>query len=192
MSGSWLSGWVTGDVVTAAEFRKGAGMIADSTLGSAAASIDFTGLPTSYAHLLVFLHGRGDTAAASVLASLRFNNDSAANYYFQRLFSSAATATAAESLAQTSMGVGALPAATAVVGFGGGVMIAIPGYSGTSFAKGVIAVNAAPLGTTTGTVVTDQRAGVWNSAVAINRITLLAGAGNFAVGTRATVYAFGS
>jgi hypothetical protein len=70
-------------------------------------------------------------------------------------------------------------------------VVAIPGYSGSSFTKGAIALNAAPLGTTTGTIVTEQRAGVWNSSVAINRITLLAGAGNFAVGSRVVLYGLG-
>jgi hypothetical protein len=160
-------------------------------LASTQAAIDILSIPATFAQLMLFIHGRGDTAASSVLAALRFNNDSGANYYFQRLFASAAASTAAESLAQTSMGVGALPAATAVTGFGGGIVVAIPGYSGSSFTKGAIALNAAPLGTTTGTIVTEQRAGVWNSSVAINRITLLAGAGNFAVGSRVVLYGLG-
>jgi hypothetical protein len=192
MSGSWAAGWAVNDIVTAAEFKKGVGMVADSTLGAAAASIDFTGLPTTYAHLMVFLHARGDTAATWMLASLRFNNDSGANYYQQRINGTAAAVSASESLAQTALPVGDIPAGSAPAGIGGSCVVFIPGYSTGSFSKGVSSVNAAPAGTATGTLATEVRSGFWNSGANINRITLTASAGNFAIGTRATVYAFGA
>jgi hypothetical protein len=57
--------------VTAAEFRKSMGCVADSTLGIAAASFDFTGLPTTYAHLMVVISGSATTRPSRPTAFLR-------------------------------------------------------------------------------------------------------------------------
>jgi hypothetical protein len=57
MSGTWASGWATGDVVTAAEIAKGVGAIYDTTLGIASASIDVTPIVGTYAHLIFELRG---------------------------------------------------------------------------------------------------------------------------------------
>lgn len=194
MAGTWASGWVTNDIVTAAEFRKGVGAVADTTLGAATSSIDFTGLPTSYAHLVVYVHGRGDTVAQSINVQMRFNNDSAASYYVQRVRGNGATASATESLAQTSMVTGFLPGASATSGLGGSIEIVVPGYAVTpgALSKGVHCSSSCPTGTATGTIFVDETAGFWNSGANINRITLTASSGNFVVGTRATAYVFGA
>lgn len=194
MSGSWAAGWAVNDIVTAAEFKKGAGCVADSTLAAAATSIDFPSLPTTYAHMLVLLHGRGDTAAVSVGVRMRLNNDSSAIYYSQGVSAHGTLMAASESLAATSMSVGDLPAATASAGLGGSCAIWIPGYATVAgaLAKGVHSSNSAPTGTTTGTVFVEEWACTWASGAIVNRVTLLAAAGNFVIGTHASVYVFGA
>lgn len=109
MSGSWATGWATGDVVTAAEFAKGVGCIYDTTLGVGAASIDVTGIVGSYAHLLIVAYVRSDTAASATGLLTRFNGDTGANY------TGAATSTAT-SVTSGSSTIGGIPAATATSG----------------------------------------------------------------------------
>lgn len=191
-SNSWFNGWLPGDIPTAAEFKKGVGAIADTTLGGSAASIDLTGLPTSYAHLLVAIVGRGDTAASNVNVSLRFNNDSAANYSMQHIQGNTTTPTAAESVGQTSILCGFMAAASATAGHPGSLFISLPGYSGTTFFKQALCQVGLSLALTTTNSFVSQRMGVWASTAAINRLTLLPVSGNFIAGTRMTVYAMGS
>lgn len=192
MSGTWASSWATGDVVTAAEFRKGMGCVADSTLGVAAASFDFTGLPTSYAHLVIELYARGDTAANNTLGLLRFNNDSAANYLWQRSSVTATTFTGVEGLAQSNITVGLMPAASAAANFFGVTRIYVPNYANTANYKSCVIANFIAWATTTGTMASEANGGIWRVANAINRVTVLPTAGSFAAGSRCSIYVMGS
>src|SRR6266496_3169169 len=192
MTGTWAAGLVTCDVVTAAEFKKGAGAIYNTTLGAAAASIDVQSIVAGYASLLLVFNGRGDTAATSTTISMRLNNDSAANYYWQRLRGNGVTASAAESLAATSCRVGEMPAANAAAGLAGSTHIWLPNYAGAAQTVGIKSSSAYLAGLTTTLLFVDEITGVWNNSGAINRITLLPGAGNFATNSRLTIYALGA
>lgn len=185
----WLAKWNVGDVLTAAELNKSVGLVADSTLGGAAATIDLTGLPTTYAALLVLVEGRSDTAAAFTTMLARFNNDSGANYSYVN-FNASAAGTFTVGGGATSIELDhVLPAATAAASNAGMSALWIPAYSQTTFFKsfwaGQTGYDAANF--TSGLV-----GGRWASTAAINRITLLPGAGNFIAGSRASVYVLGS
>jgi hypothetical protein len=166
----------------------------DTTLGAAAASID-TGavLPTTYAHMRIEVYARTDSATNGVDAiNLRFNNDSAANYDFQLGTFSAATATASESFAATSAQGG-----LAVGGAAGANLFAvsvyeIAHYGGSANNKAVSGLASAKAGTTTGKMQVQPFGGFWRSSAAINRVTLIPSSGNFAAGTRVTVYVLGA
>lgn len=197
MSGTWASGWVTGDVVTAAEFKKGAGAILDSTAAGAQASWDSNTilggvLPTGYAHLEIVLQARGDTAAATANMYLRFNNDSAGNYDWQRDYGTASSATAAEGFAAAQIDMGFFPAASATASTAGDCRIWVPNYNGTTFHKNATSSWGSTGGTGTGTLFSGNNSGKWRSTSAITRIQILPSAGNFAAGTRITVYAYGA
>src|SRR5437879_836374 len=88
-------------------------MLADTTLGVAAATIDFLSIPATFAHLLLELYGRGDTALTAANVNIRFNGDSAANYHWQNLDGGGATAQASDAgaAAVTSGLAGNIPAA---------------------------------------------------------------------------------
>lgn len=192
-SASWLNGWLTGDLVSAGEFRKGVGCVADSTLGVAAASIDFTGLPTSYAHLMVVLNGRGDTAAATVGVGMRFNNDSTAGHYNWETLTAvdATVSSAGGGGAATSYDLGLLPAASSpAAGSFGAVMAWILHY-GSGLEHPFVGINACAPGST-GISVKLLGGQSVNLGAVINRITFVPSAGNFAAGTRASIYAMGA
>lgn len=192
MTGTWATDWATNDVVAASEFRKSLGCVYDSTLGVAAATIDITPIPITYAHLLVVLYGRGDTAAASTTVLMRFNADSAANYDYQLMFASAATASASETFGSTSVPVGTLEAATAGANLFSMAEIVIPHYANAANNKTARSISCSKTGTSTGNLQALSAAMFWRSSAAINRLTFLPAAGNFAAGTRCSVYVMGS
>lgn len=194
MSGTWVSGWATGDVVTAAEFKKGVGCVFDSTLALAAASID-TGaiIPSGYAHLEIWVYARDDTATNGINGLLvRFNNDSGANYDRQSLVGINATASASASVAQTSMNVGVCVGGGSGANLFGETAIKVAHYAGTANNKVCVVQAAAKSGTTTAELFTAHVAGFWRSNAAITRVTVLPASGNFAAGTRMTVYVKGA
>jgi len=78
----WSTGWVAGNLVTAAEFGKGVGCIYDTTLVGTPASIDIPGIVATYAHLLIMHSLRGDIAGTGANLWLRFNG-AASDMYWQ-------------------------------------------------------------------------------------------------------------
>lgn len=192
MTGTWASGWATGDIVTAAEFKKGAGSISDTTLGGSAANVDVSGIVATYAHLLVVVYGRSDTAAGAIALSMRYNGDSAANYDHQLARGIAATASAIETFAATAMSVGSLAANTAPANLFSSTIIFIPHYANSSNNKSCVSIVGHKAGATTGLLSAEVYGAHWRSNAAINRITLLPAAGLFVAGTRVTIYGMGA
>lgn len=191
MTGTWLSGWATGDIVTAAEFKKGVGSIFDSTLGGSAANIDITSIPATYGHLLVTIYARGDTAAVNTGVGMRFNGDTAANYDYQLLNARAAAPSAAEAFASTSIVAAQMPANTAGANLFGPAQIVIPHYAGSTNNKASVSNYCFKSGTATTNIEVGTVGGAWRSNAAINRITLVPVAGNFVTGTRCTIHMMG-
>lgn len=193
MSGTWVSGWVTGDVVPAAEYKKGVGMVYDSTASGAVASFD-TGatIPGGYAHLLVEAYLRGDTAATNVSLGIRFNNDSGTNYNYSQHITNNATILAAASVAQTSI-VAAATAGSSPASAFSPVRFEVAHYANAS---GFKALSAGSSWWETADTAAGQNqmsfSGLWKSTAALTRITVTPAAGNWVAGSRFTVYVMGA
>lgn len=193
MTGTWPSGWATGDLTLAAQYAKGIGCISDQTLVGSAATVDVASIVASYAHLLVVAYARGDTAATSTNLMLRLNGDTAANYDFQTMTGNTAGAFAAEAFAQAlGASVGLIPANTAGANLFGAFIFFIPHYAGSASNKLALSVSSVKTGTTSGSMTNYLRAGFWRSNAAINQITLFPAAGNLVAGTRLSVYGMGA
>lgn len=192
MTGTWPSGFSDGDIIVASEYKKQVGSIYDTTLGGAAASIDVTGIVAAYAHLMVTIYARGDTAATNVAVLMRLNGDTAANYDFQLLQGNAAAGSAAEVFAATAGSVALCPAATAGANLFNSAQVFIPHYAGSTNNKQYVSISGVKTATTTGTMFVHVYGGSWRSNAAVNRITLLPNGGNFAAGTRVTIDAMGA
>jgi hypothetical protein len=192
-SASWLNGWLSGDVVTVGEFRKGVGCVFDTILSVASASID-TGavLPTTYAHMLIVMYARSDAAVTSDDLLIRFNGDTAANYDRQFQNASATTVSTNESFAQTAGFGGAVIGASGGANLFAASQVLIPHYANAANNKAALVSTIGKWGTSTGNMVVGQRATFWRSNAAINRVILLPGTGNFVAGTRATIYVMGA
>lgn len=163
-------------------------MLADTTLVGSAATIDFTSIPATFAHLRLAIYGRGDTVAVGTNILARLNNDSTAVYQYQLLLASAAVASAVEGLAQTSIVLGNMPAASAGANFFGACVIDLLHYAGATNQKVLEYLTGFRSGGATGNGTTYKGSGWWANGAAINRLTLIPAAGNFVAGTRATLY----
>ena len=163
----------------------------DSTLGVATASFDVSSISGAYNHLRLHLLIRGDTAAANTRFQMRFNNDTAGNYDWQRMFLAAAGPPGGqESFAATSLEVGDIPAATSTASLFGQGVIDIAAYAQTTAHKleQFSGTSIEGPGTGTGNMVLWSSGGRWRSTAAINRITIFPAAGNFIAGSRLTIY----
>jgi hypothetical protein len=163
--------------------------IANTVLGSSAASVSFTSIPSTYRHLILVTYDRSDTAATNTGRRLQFNGDTAASYYAQGVTGVAAATSAAETLAATGGRLGPMTAANAsVTTLFSGAFILIPNYAQATNLKIALGVGFAPSGTGTGTETMTAEGFFWNNAAVINRVDLLAAAGNLVSGTTVTLY----
>ena len=170
-------------LLAAAGIGGGAGawaVIGSATLGSAAASISFTGIDTSYRMFRITAYIVKDGTGGDV--GLRFNNDSGSNYAYQRLSGSSTSVAAARVTGQTLIDCdfGALQANengtyvfTIAKQVTGSAAMAVGGS--VAYASGPVLVEA-------------QVAGIWsNAADLISRIDVVSGNANFAAGTVAVL-----
>lgn len=186
----WPSSAVaTGELITAAQLNGLPVKVADTTLSAAAATIDFSSIPSHYAHLMFIAYLRGDTAATQINVDLRFNNDSSA-LYDSSVFTvrDPSTVGTLAAVGATALTCAHAPAASAPANAFTPVQILIPHYTNAANHKTV----DSRFGMRLSTLVTGQYAGAgqgtWTAVAAVNRVTLLPSAGNFAIGSRVTLY----
>lgn len=175
--------------------RPGMELICDLTLGGSQASFDTdtilgvaASIPQVYNHLRLVYMGRSDTAATNSSTSIRFNNDSAANYDYGALQGSSGTPSNSEGIGQTLGYAGEMAAATAVAGATGSVDILIEAYAQATFHKQAIATSIMKYGIAAGNLQQHLHGIHWRSTAAITRIQAILSAGNFIAGSRFSLY----
>ena len=155
--------------------------IATTTLGSAAASIDFTSIPATYTDLrLVFVNQGTGTAGNSRF--LRFNSDSSSSYSRTKLVGTGVEAYSGQQIEQTTLrfteaGTSASPVWQLQT-------VDIFSYAGSTNKTCLMISNEDNNGS--GNILTGV--GLWRSTAAITSISLFLTTGTFAAGTIATLY----
>lgn len=176
-------------------------LLADSTLGADAASFDLTAIDQTYVDLVLVLVCRSARAASSEDSlSMRFNNDSGANYDSAQtqvyaagnynggtVVGSVVNPIGATSFAQ----VGNMPAASSVAGAHAEVTIEIANYAATTFRKGYFSRSSAKLADSATNVRCWISSGEWRSTAAITRVTVFPTNADFLAGSRCTLYGRG-
>jgi hypothetical protein len=159
--------------------------------GSAAANIDFTSISGSYRHLMIEWQARTNDSGTTLINNMIFNNDSGANYDWQRVTTTNTTVAGAVSAGATSLRAGiTLGTGAAAANNPGHGVIHIPNYAATVFNKTFHAAGEAYTGTTAATFQAETNSGVWRSTAAITRITLTCSAGSWIIGSTFTLYGF--
>src|SRR5260221_2883684 len=98
--------------------------------------VTFSSIPATYNHLRVIVVGRGTQSATSTALLLTLNNDTGSNYVYHREGSiDGSTISSVSSVAQTSITVGNLVAASSTANYASALNFLIPMYAGTTFKK---------------------------------------------------------
>lgn len=163
-------------------------LIATITLGSAAANIDFTGIPADYKDLEISFQARGTTAATNVDMRVNFNNDTSAIYGHEVIHAFGNGTTFAQGVGQTAATVASIAAGTATAKHASTGRFIINNYSATAFFKQIFSDFFSTLGTGGFTQGRGIYGGHWGDDDAIDRVTFTCAAGNFDVGTTFSLY----
>jgi hypothetical protein len=179
----------TNDIITAAQLNQLP--IALAKLSGSAASIDFTGIPAYWTHLLLVASVQGNSGAQTDTLACQFNGDTTAHYQWERHRGSGTSESADGYSGQTFIGLGEVPG-----GSGGNFsthFIIIPNYA-------LVATHdAVAFGHTSWTTGTAANQNVWvfggvwypTTVAAINRVTLFPGTGSFVTGSIGMLYGMG-
>lgn len=193
---SWLNTatqvlWTAMSVATgAAVWRPPTEVLVSEIITAASqASVAFPTLPTWARDLEIRIIGRGDTAALSTSLLMQVNGDTTANYDYNAIFNSSATAAAnVATLGGTSINLGSIPAATAPAGAFSLNRVRIGDYNGAN-SKEMSMEGHAKLGTTTTTLSVSVGSMLYRGTAAIASGLLFMAAGNFANGSIVSFYA---
>lgn len=160
-------------------------LIAETVLGSAAATISFTSIPATFRHLELVLEGRTAHVGTSIAVGCQFNADGGTNYDRQTLQAVGTAVSATQTAAGSYIQLGILSGTTAATDSPGSIRAMFPSYRQTTWHKTVIAECAAQASS----LATQRNVGRWANTAAITRIDLFnTSSANFLAGTVATLY----
>jgi len=152
--------------------------IASTTLGSAASSVTFSSIPSTYTDLVLVYNGK--FASASGQIGLQFNGDTATNYSNTSLQGDGTSATSARDSSAARMLLGY----TATTSIDNMTIIQVMNYSNATTYKTAMARH-----NTAGSANVQATVGLWRSTLAINQILLLCYNGiNFTAGSTFNLY----
>lgn len=151
--------------------------IATTTLGSAASSITFSSIPSTYTDLRLVICGKA--VVNTDVATIQFNSDTANNYSFTDLYGDGAGANSQRLANRNSIWVTAVGMSTIV----SLITIDIFSYAGSTY-KTALATFSNDIN---GGGFVEVTTGLWRSTSAINNIGLKL-SNNWGIGTVATLY----
>ena len=148
--------------------------IATQTLASAAASITFSSIPSTYTDLMLIVNG---TAGSGLNMLMQYNSDTATNYSTTRILGDGTTAMSDRITTSADMYIGVMGTVNTTN------VIQVQNYANTTTYKTALSrANSS-------TIWTAAMVGLWRSTSAINAIKIyLASSGSFQTGTTATLY----
>ena len=153
--------------------------IATTTLGSAAASITFSSIASSWTDLRLVLIG---TSSAGGTGYIRFNSDSGTNYSVTFLRGNGSAASSVRSTNRTEL----------IFNGDTGISTTIPNMALVDVFSYTASTNKTALLTSeedaNGSGSVERMVGMWRNTSAITTITLSLSGGNFASGFTATLY----
>jgi hypothetical protein len=161
-------------------------LIETKTLGTAAASIEFTSIPSDGTDLLITLSGRCTLSAANYSWLMNFNGDGGSNYSQRRLYGLGSGTPASDGGANTTIS-GEINGGLETANTFSSYKIYLPNYSGST-AKSVSIDGVTENNATRAAQFISAH--LWNNTNAISTVTFtLNGASNtWAVGTTISLY----
>lgn len=164
-------------------------LIAKTTLGSGANTIDFQSIPATYTDLLLVASLRADynTAGHYAVGSFTFNNSGGTAYSNRRLLGDGESALSFNDSSAASVPI-VLNGSSATASTFATFSLYVPNYAGSTnkSASGELASESNT--STAGNVLIGAYAYLWANTAAIDRITLKAGSGNFTADSSAQLF----
>jgi hypothetical protein len=162
----------------------------EEILGAPAASVTLT-VPSGYRDMVLKWTARGTDGSAQLVRA-RFNGDTGTSYDWNLSYHTGTSVASQNSgTGATSLHAGAVPPSGSPAGSLGSGEMTIFDYAGTTLHKSAVQntgrKDSAAAGGLTGIVIY----GVWRNTAAITSITLFPDAGNFAAGSKFTLYGLG-
>ena len=157
--------------------------IAWTSLGSAAATVSLSSIPSTYTDLKLIINITPSVSTATI--NIRFNTDSATNYSFRYLAGNgtAASSGSTQSFASIKLGAGLVNPSTSYPYIRD---VDIFNYASTSTYKTILSKAATDIN---GSGETSVIVGLWRSTAAITSIDLTSnGNGNWAAGSTFALY----
>lgn len=154
--------------------------IAWTSLASAASSITFSSIPSTYTDLRVVFAGTSASLTPSV--KLQFNSDTTGNYSYRYLSGNGTGASSSSSQNSGSIFLALVTGLSTTISTM--LTIDIFSYAGSAY-KTVLSSGAFDLN---GSGTVESFVGLWRSTSAINTVSLTGTNANFAAGTTAALY----
>lgn len=176
--------------ITGANLKASMGLtlLSSTTLGSAG-TFDVSSIPGTYNDLILVLIARGTNAGAQDNARFIFNNDTGANYYWERMQAEATTLNTTEQIGTAFFQVQSLPAAGATANHFGIIEMRIFGYASTTWKKICQWESHWSRSLSTGDQRIERGGALWNSTAALNRVTIQCqNTANFVTGSQLRIY----
>ena len=159
--------------------------IASNTLGADAASVTFSGIPSTYASLQLRMNvKRSGTGGASVVY-VRLNNDSSAIYTMHRIKGDGTTASAYGNTGNTESFGDGIAASTTNANIAGVSIIDIHDYASTTKNKTIRNFNGLDLNGSGQVTLTSN---LWESTAAISSLVISIPSYNILAGTTISLY----
>lgn len=151
--------------------------IATQTLGSAAASVTFSSIPSTYTDLVIICNFGASSAGQDF--TFRYNGDTGSNYSDTRVYGNGTSAVSNSNTSTTRIQVDSVGVSTSLQVVD---IIQVMNYSNTTTYKTCLIRVADAAKSTEATV------GLWRSTAAINQIDLAMTSGNLLSGSTFTLY----
>lgn len=152
--------------------------IATQTLGSAASSITFNSIPSTYTDLRIVFTGNTVTTGYDYLY-LQFNGDTATNYSYTSLYGDGTSANSNRSPNR----IGIIPniGTSTTIGF---ISYDVFSYQGSTY-KTALCTSSEEYNSPHWV---NRAVGLWRSTAAVTSVTLASAGSNLAIGSTATIY----
>jgi hypothetical protein len=144
--------------------------IATATIGSGGqTNIEFSSIPSTYAHLQLRVLARGTTSATQINFPITLNNDTASNYRTHILFGNGSSVSSFEFGSIGGIYLNYMPAANTSASVFGAAVIDILDYTNTNKTKVFRYLQGMDSNSSNGNI--NFYSGLWTGTSAINRIT---------------------
>jgi len=154
--------------------------IATTTLTSAAATFTFSSIPATYTDLRLVVVMRVDTTNTCFI---RYNGDTGSNYSYTVLWGNGTTANSFTDVNRARIDIGSdIVSASTTIPFL--AELDIFSYAGSTNKTTLVSTSE----DFNGSGITRKQVNLWRNTAAINSITFARTAGNYSIGTTATLY----